>query len=134
MVVGKPYIHFKINNEPIEEVVDYNYTWATTVEAKKGRSYVYNGNIYACEKSCYSKIPYIGSEYYTLIQEAPATRFDAVIPLVFLDDAYGSTAPVGTLIANGNGARSDHFIIMKYHLIMILHHISYSVLRGQVCL
>ena len=36
MVVGKPYIHFKINNEPIEEVVDYNYTWATTVEAKKG--------------------------------------------------------------------------------------------------
>ena len=36
MVVEKPYIHFKINNEPIEEVVDYNYTWATTVEAKKG--------------------------------------------------------------------------------------------------
>ncbi len=36
MVVGKPYIHFKVNNEPIEEVVDYNYTWATTVEAKKG--------------------------------------------------------------------------------------------------
>ena len=36
MVVGKPYIHFKISNEPIEEVVDYNYTWATTVEAKKG--------------------------------------------------------------------------------------------------
>ena len=36
MVVGKPYIHFKINNEPVEEVVDYNYTWATTVEAKKG--------------------------------------------------------------------------------------------------
>ena len=85
------------------------YPWSPIVEAKKGRSYVYNGNIYACEKSCYSKIPYIGSEYYTLIQEAPATRFDAVIPLVFLDDAYGSTAPVGTLIANGNGARSDHF-------------------------
>lgn len=36
MVVGKPYIHFKVNNEPIEEVVDYNYTWATTVEAQKG--------------------------------------------------------------------------------------------------
>ena len=36
MVVGKPYIHFKINNEPIEEVVDYNYTWATIVEAQKG--------------------------------------------------------------------------------------------------
>lgn len=36
MVVGKPYIHFKVNNEPIEEVVDYNYTWATTVETNKG--------------------------------------------------------------------------------------------------
>lgn len=36
MVVGKPYIHFKVNNEPIEEVVDYNYTWATIVEASKG--------------------------------------------------------------------------------------------------
>lgn len=36
MVVGKPYVHFKINNEPIEEVVDYNYTWATTVETDKG--------------------------------------------------------------------------------------------------
>ena len=36
MVVGKPYIHFKINNEPIEEVIDYNYTWATVVEAPKG--------------------------------------------------------------------------------------------------
>ena len=36
MVVGKPYIHFKVNNEPIEEVVDYNYTWATVVEAPKG--------------------------------------------------------------------------------------------------
>lgn len=36
MVVGKPYIHFKVNNEPLEEVVDYNYTWATVVEAQKG--------------------------------------------------------------------------------------------------
>lgn len=36
MVVGKPYIHFKVNNEPIEEVVDYNYTWATTVETNRG--------------------------------------------------------------------------------------------------
>ena len=36
MVVGKPYIHFTVNNNPIEEVVDYNYTWATTVEANKG--------------------------------------------------------------------------------------------------
>ena len=36
MVVGKPYIRFKINNEPIDEVIDYNYTWATTVEAQKG--------------------------------------------------------------------------------------------------
>ena len=36
MVVGKPYVHFKINNEPIEQVVDYNYTWATTVETDKG--------------------------------------------------------------------------------------------------
>ena len=36
MVVGKPYIHFKVNNEPLEEIVDYNYTWATVVEAQKG--------------------------------------------------------------------------------------------------
>ena len=36
MVVGQPYIHFKVNNEPIEEVIDYNYTWATVVEARKG--------------------------------------------------------------------------------------------------
>ena len=36
MVVGKPYIHFKVNNEPLEDVVDYNYTWATVVEARKG--------------------------------------------------------------------------------------------------
>ena len=36
MVVGKPYIHFKINNEPVEITPDYNYTWATTVEATKG--------------------------------------------------------------------------------------------------
>lgn len=36
MVVGKPYIHFKVTNNPIEEVVDYNYTWATTVETDKG--------------------------------------------------------------------------------------------------
>lgn len=89
------------------------YPWSPTVEAKKGLTYVYNGNIYYCEKSSYSEIPYIGSEYYTLLQEAPATRFDAVIPLVFLDDAYGSTAPVGTLIANGNGARSDYFYNLK---------------------
>ena len=36
MVVGKPYIHFKINNEPLEAEVDYTYTWATTIEATKG--------------------------------------------------------------------------------------------------
>ena len=36
MVVGKPYIHFTINNEPLEAEVDYTYTWATTVEATKG--------------------------------------------------------------------------------------------------
>ena len=36
MVVGKPYIHFKINNEPLEAEVDYTYTWATTVETTKG--------------------------------------------------------------------------------------------------
>ena len=36
MVVGKPYIHFTINNEPLEVEADYNYTWATTVEATKG--------------------------------------------------------------------------------------------------
>ena len=84
------------------------YPWSPNVEAKKGLTYVYNGNIYYCKKSSYSEIPYIGSEYYTLLQEAPATRFDAVIPLVFLDSAYGSTAPVGTLIANGNGTRLDY--------------------------
>jgi hypothetical protein len=36
MVNKTPYIHFKVNNEPINEVVDYNYTWATVVEAPKG--------------------------------------------------------------------------------------------------
>ena len=36
MVVGQPYIHFKINNEPIEQTINYNYTWATTVETDKG--------------------------------------------------------------------------------------------------
>ena len=36
MVVGKPYIHFKINNEPETSVLDYNHTWATTVETNKG--------------------------------------------------------------------------------------------------
>lgn len=36
MVVGKPYIHFTINNEPLEAEVDYTYTWATTVETTKG--------------------------------------------------------------------------------------------------
>ena len=36
MVVGKPYIHFTINNEPLEVETDYNYTWATTVETTKG--------------------------------------------------------------------------------------------------
>lgn len=36
MVVGKPYIHFTINNEPPEAEVDYTYTWATTVETTKG--------------------------------------------------------------------------------------------------
>lgn len=36
MVVGKPYIRFKINNDPIESVLDYNHTWATTVETNKG--------------------------------------------------------------------------------------------------
>lgn len=36
MVQEIPYIHFKVNNEPIDEVVDYNYTWATIVEAPKG--------------------------------------------------------------------------------------------------
>ncbi len=36
MVQKTPYIHFKVNNEPIDEVVDYNYTWATIVEAPKG--------------------------------------------------------------------------------------------------
>lgn len=36
MVVGKPYIRFKINNEPIESTLDYNHTWATTVETNKG--------------------------------------------------------------------------------------------------
>ena len=36
MVVGKPYIRFKINNDPIENVLDYNHTWATTVETNKG--------------------------------------------------------------------------------------------------
>ena len=36
MVVGKPYVHFTINNEPLEAEVDYTYTWATTVEAPKG--------------------------------------------------------------------------------------------------
>lgn len=36
MVNKTPWIHFKVNNEPIDEVVDYNYTWATIVEASKG--------------------------------------------------------------------------------------------------
>lgn len=36
MVVGKPYIRFKVNNEPVQAEVDYNYTWATTVETNKG--------------------------------------------------------------------------------------------------
>ena len=36
MVVGAPYIHFKINNEPLEPEIDYTYTWATTVETDKG--------------------------------------------------------------------------------------------------
>jgi len=36
MVVGKPYIHFKINNEPETSALDYNHTWATTVETNKG--------------------------------------------------------------------------------------------------
>ena len=36
MVLGKPYIHFKINNEPVEQEIDYNYTWATTVETDRG--------------------------------------------------------------------------------------------------
>lgn len=36
MVVGKPYIRFKINNDPIENALDYNHTWATTVETNKG--------------------------------------------------------------------------------------------------
>lgn len=36
MVVGKPYIRFKINNEPETEALDYNHTWATTVETNKG--------------------------------------------------------------------------------------------------
>lgn len=36
MVVSKPYIRFKINNDPIENVLDYNHTWATTVETNKG--------------------------------------------------------------------------------------------------
>ena len=36
MVVSKPYIRFKVNNEPIELNIDYNYTWATTVETNKG--------------------------------------------------------------------------------------------------
>lgn len=36
MVVSKPYIRFKVNNEPIQLDVDYNYTWATTVETNKG--------------------------------------------------------------------------------------------------
>ena len=51
MVVGKPYIHFKINNEPLEEVVDYNYTWATIVEAQKGPintpTYIFRKKVYA---------------------------------------------------------------------------------------
>ena len=36
MVVSKPYIRFKVNNDPIELNIDYNYTWATTVETNKG--------------------------------------------------------------------------------------------------
>ena len=36
MVNGKPYIRFKINNEPTEQVLDYNHTWATTIESTKG--------------------------------------------------------------------------------------------------
>lgn len=36
MVVNKPYIRFKINNEPTETALDYNHTWATTVETNKG--------------------------------------------------------------------------------------------------
>ena len=36
MEVGKPYIRFKINNEPETEALDYNHTWATTVETNKG--------------------------------------------------------------------------------------------------
>jgi len=37
MVVGEPYIHFTINNEQPEQAqIDYNYTWATTVETTKG--------------------------------------------------------------------------------------------------
>lgn len=36
MVVEKPYIRFKINNEPETEALDYNHTWATTVETNKG--------------------------------------------------------------------------------------------------
>ena len=36
MVVGKPYIRFKINNEGTTTTVDYNHTWATTVETNKG--------------------------------------------------------------------------------------------------
>lgn len=36
MVMDTPYIHFKINNEPIEQDIDYNYTWATTVETDRG--------------------------------------------------------------------------------------------------
>ena len=36
MVLGEPYIHFTINNEPLEQEIDYNYTWATTIESEKG--------------------------------------------------------------------------------------------------
>lgn len=36
MVLGEPYIHFTINNEPVEQEIDYNYTWATTIESEKG--------------------------------------------------------------------------------------------------
>lgn len=36
MVQGEPYIHFTINNEPLEQTIDYNYTWATTIESEKG--------------------------------------------------------------------------------------------------
>lgn len=36
MVVSKPYIRFKVNNDPIQLNIDYNYTWATTVETNKG--------------------------------------------------------------------------------------------------